>query len=237
MLVVLEANTSTPTAGVAARHDALPGAVRVSDGDSAGTRSRTGEGGWVNVTPRNMPLTAGGCDSYGTQTVVGDRYNPSDLYVEDNCQGIWESPDYGRTWTGPINTGANGQTVGDCAGGIALSSGGVGHRPTLYESCIRGPGVGFWRSMDGGADWTKYLIGSHCPARMIRRTTDGSHTGPHWAPCSSPAEGAMAPRHPLQIPGFGPSRLRRPRARHRCIRNGRMTRQRADLVARPVPVP
>ena len=30
--------------------------------------------------------------------------------------------------------------------------------PTLYESCIRGSGLGFWKSVDGGVNWTRYPV-------------------------------------------------------------------------------
>ena len=30
--------------------------------------------------------------------------------------------------------------------------------PTIYESCIRGTGTGFWKSVDGGVNWTRYFV-------------------------------------------------------------------------------
>ena len=48
--------------------------------------------------------------------------------------------------------------VSDCAGGIAISSNSTASIPTIYESCIRGTGIGFWKSVDGGVNWTYYLI-------------------------------------------------------------------------------
>jgi fibronectin type 3 domain-containing protein len=115
-------------------------------------------GTWINVTPAAANLTSSlDCGNYGTQTAQVDPKNPSNVYTEFMCQGIWKSTDYGATWTGPINTGTNGATVGDCAGGITVAPG-AGNVPTIYESCIRGNATGFWKSVDGGANWTNYFV-------------------------------------------------------------------------------
>ena len=117
-------------------------------------------GTWINVTPSNANLTSTlSCGNYGTESVQADTANPGNMYTEFNCQGIWKSTDYGQTWTGPINTGTNAAKVSDCAGGITISpsrtTGGV---PTLYQSCIRGTGMGFWKSVDGGVNWVNYPL-------------------------------------------------------------------------------
>jgi hypothetical protein len=116
-------------------------------------------GTWVNVTPSSINLTANlSCGNYGSETVQVDPANPSNLYTEFNCQGIFKSTDYGATWTGPINTGTNGATVTDCAGGITISPTSTAAVPTIYEACIRGAGTGFWKSVDGGVNWTNYAV-------------------------------------------------------------------------------
>ncbi|HEY6457645.1 MAG TPA: hypothetical protein VIY90_20400 [Steroidobacteraceae bacterium] len=112
---------------------------------------------WYNVTPAGVDLTNSlDCRNYGTQSAQVDTSHPGTVYTQFMCQGIWKSTDYGQTWTGPINTGTNGATVGDCAGGITVTP--TAAAPTIYESCIRGNAVGFWKSTDGGVDWTRYSV-------------------------------------------------------------------------------
>jgi hypothetical protein len=114
-------------------------------------------GVWERVTP-SVALSGGpGCDSYGTQTVAVDPLRASDIYAQFNCFGIWKSTNYGQTWSGPINTGTNGVTSRDCAGGITLAPGTPG-APIIYQACIRGAAMGFWRSLDGGVNWTRYTV-------------------------------------------------------------------------------
>ncbi len=115
-------------------------------------------GTWINVTPAGVDLTDNLCGNGGTQTVQADPSNPTNLYAEFNCQGIWKSTDYGATWTGPINTGKNAAKVSDCVGGITVSPNGGAVPPTIYQGCIQGSGVGFWKSVDGGVNWNKYSV-------------------------------------------------------------------------------
>jgi hypothetical protein len=125
----------------------------------APTATPTTFGTWTNVTPSNVKLTADlSCGNFGTSSVQKDPAHPSHLYAQFHCQGIWKSTDYGATWSGPINTGRNGATVGDCAGGISIPPGSTANVPTLYLSCGRGAALGFWVSTNGGVDWTKYQI-------------------------------------------------------------------------------
>jgi len=116
-------------------------------------------GTWISVTPAGVDLTDNLCGNDGTQSVEADPSKPSNLYAEFNCQGIWKSTDYGATWTGPINTGKNAARVSDCVGGITVSPNGGAGPPTIYQGCIQGSGEGFWRSVDGGVNWTKYSVG------------------------------------------------------------------------------
>jgi hypothetical protein len=118
----------------------------------------TNLGTWIDVTPPAVDLTDSLCGNYGSQTVQADTKNPGDVYAEFNCQGIWKSTDYGTTWTGPINTGTNGTTVSSCGSGISVSPTSAGNPPTVYEGCIRGTGLGFWKSVDGGVNWTQYAV-------------------------------------------------------------------------------
>jgi hypothetical protein len=114
-------------------------------------------GTWVDVTPPGVDLVNGDCGNYGAKTVQADPNRPSDLYVQLNCQGIWKSTDYGQTWNGPINSGVNGAAQSDCAGALAIAANGNGP-PILYNCCIRGSGVGAWKSINGGVDWAPFTV-------------------------------------------------------------------------------
>lgn len=116
-------------------------------------------GTWVNVTPSNAkPAAVMSCGNYGVETVQVDPNKPSNLYAFFHCQGVWKSTDYGATWSGPINTGSNGARISDCAGGITIPPSSTASVATIYISCIRGSGLGFWKSLDGGVNWTNYQV-------------------------------------------------------------------------------
>ncbi|HEX4341268.1 MAG TPA: hypothetical protein VH062_35405 [Polyangiaceae bacterium] len=115
-------------------------------------------GEWIDVTPRGVNLTGDlACGNYGTESMARDPARASDFYTLFMCQGVWKSSDYGQTWHGPINTGTLGSTMGDCAGGITMPPHDAGS-PKLYAACIRGNGIGFWRSTNGGVDWARYTV-------------------------------------------------------------------------------
>jgi hypothetical protein len=115
-------------------------------------------GEWINVTPSTVSLTDGDCGNFGTKTVQADPKHPQDIYTFYFCQGLWKSSDYGQTWQGPINKGDNAAKVTDCAGGITLGPTDGTHPPLMWLSCIRGDGLGFWKSLDGGVTWTSVVV-------------------------------------------------------------------------------
>lgn len=116
-------------------------------------------GTWTNVTPAGANLVDGlSCGNFGTSSIQADPANPANLYAHFDCQGIWKSTDFGVTWSGPINTGTNGLLVSDCAGGISIPPGSTASVPTIYRACIRGSGTGFWKSVDGGVNWTRHTV-------------------------------------------------------------------------------
>jgi len=115
-------------------------------------------GVWVNVTPTNVNLTDDlDCGNYGVDSVQVDPTTPSDLYAQFNCQGIWKSTDYGQTWRGPINTGTGGAGANG-AGAITIPSAATTKPVPIYSAAIRGSGLGFWKSIDGGVSFTQYKI-------------------------------------------------------------------------------
>ncbi len=108
-------------------------------------------GTWVDVTPSNASKTGSFTyGNYGVQTVGRDPVTGI-CYTSFNCQGVWRSFNNGRTWEGPINTGTNGTLMGEGAGGIT-----VGRNGRIYAGTFRGVTYGFWRSNNGGLDWTNY---------------------------------------------------------------------------------
>jgi hypothetical protein len=120
--------------------------------------SAPARGTWTNVTPRGVDLmNMLSCDNFGTITMVADPARPSDLFTQFHCQGVWKSVDYGLTWSGPINTGRGGAGASG-AGGLAIARGPDGQPPILYSAGIRGTGLGFWKSVDGGVSWTNYRV-------------------------------------------------------------------------------
>jgi hypothetical protein len=114
-------------------------------------------GSWINVTPTAVTLTTDlPCGNFGTLTVQVNASHPETVYAQFNCQGVWKSTDYGLNWA-LASTGQNASKVTDCAGGVATSPNSADQ--TVYLSCIRGSGTGFWASTDGGTNWTRYTVG------------------------------------------------------------------------------
>jgi hypothetical protein len=139
--VVLSILTNFPSAAVAAEPAPIP---------AGGT--------WTNVTPGGVDLVNMlSCENYGSITMAADPARPSDLFTQFHCQGVWKSVDYGLKWSGPINIGPGGAGASG-AGGLAIARGPDRQPPILYSAGIRGTGVGFWKSTDGGVSWTNYRV-------------------------------------------------------------------------------
>jgi hypothetical protein len=120
--------------------------------------SAPARGAWSDVTPSGVDLANMlSCENHGSITMVADPARPSDHFTQFHCLGVWKSVDYGLTWSGPINTGDGGAGASG-AGGLAIARGPDGQPPILYSAGIRGTGVGFWKSTDGGVSWTNYRV-------------------------------------------------------------------------------
>ncbi|MGI9146780.1 MAG: WD40/YVTN/BNR-like repeat-containing protein [Chloroflexota bacterium] len=153
----------------------VPG-TRGMDEVAASTRAtplhgQTGQ--WVNVTPPGATI-----GRFGTANIVSDPSRSSDMYSAFP-EGLWRSVDYGLTWSGPINTGTGSAGLSSSSG-LGIAAGAGSGPPVLYSAGIQGGGMGFWRSLDGGVDWTNYNI---APAASDRQDVyppvvdpyDGTH--------------------------------------------------------------
>jgi len=129
-----------------------------SPGEAAEPALVPASGTWTNVTNSGVNLVNElSCANFGSITMVADPARPSNPFTQFNCQGVWKSVDYGLTWSGPINTGPGGAGASG-AGGLAIARGPDGQPPILYSAGIRGTGVGFWKSTDGGVSWINYRV-------------------------------------------------------------------------------
>jgi hypothetical protein len=117
-------------------------------------------GTWKDVTPPGIGLDAAcpgnNCSWGGCQTILLDPVRPSDIYLNCDNRGTYKSMDCGMTWQ-KVNTGANGDVLNQGRQWTGLlpvdSSRGPDTPPTLYMTLGYGK-LGFWRSTNGGKDWT-----------------------------------------------------------------------------------
>lgn len=78
-------------------------------------------------------------------------------FSQFHCQGVWNSVDYGLTWSGPINSGHGG--TGSLAREVSpLHRAGLDSLQFFIRPNVRGTGVGFWKSTDGGVSWTNCRV-------------------------------------------------------------------------------
>lgn len=146
----------------------LAGAVGCGGAMGAGgARSAGTVGEWTNVTPASINLTGSAFngDNFGVQDVLVDPARPSDLFVFVCHQGVYKSTDYGLTWA-KVNTGTNGAMIDS---GKPWGEGIDSNRcrdpntpPTLYSAGSQGS---FWKSIDGGVNWTKHTLPEDGKAR------------------------------------------------------------------------
>lgn len=113
--------------------------------------------GFTNVTPPGVDLDprSDSNGNFGFTAIACHPARPSDLYASLDHQGIFKSIDFGRTFHGPINIGANGAVLNSGAGSLALATAGPSNPPTLYANNLRGSSLGILKSVDGGVNWTQ----------------------------------------------------------------------------------
>ncbi len=118
---------------------------------------------WRNIGPFRASRTVGG---------VGIPDQPNTFYIGVNGGGVWQTDDYGRTWS-PIFDDAPTGSIGDIAVSpshpevIYVGTGEGLHRPDL------GTGDGVFKSTDGGATWDHVgLPDVQQIARLIVHPTD-----------------------------------------------------------------
>lgn len=137
------AGGSAPAAGGSPQHvvSACP-----TDGAEAGSNGK-----WEEVTPPGVQLsTLNGKTIYGTQAVLINPFDTSNVIVGLDQQGLFKSTDCASTWT-KINTGRNGSTLDTGAQwSMAMSP---KHPNIIYAVNGYGSEIGLWKSTNGGVDW------------------------------------------------------------------------------------
>ena len=104
-----------------------------------------------------LPTSPGSVEE---MTIVGD-----DLYAAAGADGIYRSPDGGRTWTRLVGPGPTWESIsGYSACGKTI----------LYAGANGGGSHGLARSIDGGTTWTTLADGVHI------HTDEGGPGGPKW---------------------------------------------------------
>lgn len=150
--------TANATVGAFSVLASSPAAMGTATFSLSNTAAATQAPGFTNVTPagaNTSPLVNG---NFGFTSVDAHPGRASDVYASLDLSGVWKSTDFGRTFHGPINTGANGSVLASGAGSLALARSGPSDVPILYANNLRGSSQGIWKSINGGVDW------SHCAA-------------------------------------------------------------------------
>jgi hypothetical protein len=125
----------------------LPSAAEHAPGPASGT--------WTDVTPSGADLANElSCGNFGAITMVVDPARPSDFLRSSIVRGSGSRSTMASH--GPARSIPGMAEPGLAE--LAIARGPDGEPPILYSAGIRGTGVGFWKSTDGGVSWTKYRV-------------------------------------------------------------------------------
>jgi len=161
-------------------------------------------GVWQNVSPATFDFSAPpGQGNFGScPALVLDPTDPATIYATFDGAGVWKTSDCGGSWA-RIDSASSGFTNGpgaNCAWTMVIDP---TNPKTLYANDGYGGGLGVFKSVNGGVDWTQgfgttNLLPNHDSAksvfvyggftgRIAMDPTNPSHlvTSPHFS-CNSP---------------------------------------------------
>jgi hypothetical protein len=137
------------------------GATSGSGGAAADARPPVGSctglgavGAWENITPPSIQIPPPACGSqpcnYGTQAILVNPLDTTNIYVGGDHKGFFKSTDCGATWV-KINTGRNGSVLDTGAAWSAQID--PVDPQVIYAVNGYGSENGLWKTTNGGVDW------------------------------------------------------------------------------------
>jgi hypothetical protein len=125
-------------------------------------------GVFEDITPPGVQLTnLNGQTIFGTQAILVNPKDTTNIYVGVQDQGIYKSMDCGATWA-KINTGMNGNIL-DTGATWSMVIDPVDPN-IIYSVNGYGSEMGLWKSTDGGVDWTQLMPADSEIAQVVSNT-------------------------------------------------------------------
>jgi hypothetical protein len=190
--------TSGASQGGSAGSGATGGSVNHPPAEPCPDMDDSMVGEWQNIAPPGVHLEAdyGGFNT-GTLAFVLDPNDSRIVYLGTHGQGIYKSSDCGSTWA-MVNTGANGDHVGSGRNWVMQTDPALSD--IIYANSGYGDSGGFFKSTNGGVDWTQHLgpgtdFATYVPADFVEYVTIDPNNGQnilvsaHNA-CTGPYEGS-----------------------------------------------